>query len=116
MTFGWCTPSSGDAFLIAPEFVQTPDRPLIGHRPAQSKSSQYRSISSVDGGTGSLVSCRPACAVDRQRRQGRIRLEAQDAALSRRRSPIRIRYAVLLFSVRPICAHIGAANGPVRRV
>ena len=41
----------------------------------------------------SLVSCRPARRVSPGRR-GRIRLEAQDTALSRRRSPVRIRYAV----------------------
>ena len=47
----------------------------------------------IDGAAASLVSCRPARR-SRPRRRGRIRLEAQDTALSRRRSPVRIRYAV----------------------
>ena len=46
-----------------------------------------------DGASTSLVSCRPARRA-RPVRRGRIRLEAQDTALSRRRSPVRIRYAV----------------------
>ena len=48
----------------------------------------------VEASRGSLVSCRPAPASDRRSRPCRIRLEAQDTALSRRRSPVRIRYAV----------------------
>ena len=38
---------------------------------------------------------------DRRRRLRRIRLEAQDTALSRRRSPVRIRYAVPILLQRP---------------
>ena len=64
-------------------------------------------------------------AVIRPRRRGRIRLEAQDTALSRRRSPVRIRYAVPipttssghrpLGSPSPGCRLDGISRGGARR-
>ena len=64
---------------------------------------------------GSLVSSRPVRRL-LTRRQGRIRLEAQDTALSRRRSPVRIRYAVPVeLSRRPRTAPRGRYSVPARR-
>ncbi len=52
------------------------------------------------GHRGSLVSSPPVRRLQ-PHRPGRIRLEAQDTALSRRRSPVRIRYAVPTLVRRP---------------